>query len=146
MATGFLVIQREVMTKIDPPNDTIGRFSYYNTKRYLSLRAPDTAAIVDFVTNLHNLVLRDRDNWGLWDPVYYPNFSTKAVGFNPNHVCYLPSWGSQLLETSAECDYCCDNYNVAEVRFPMNVFLLLGRCRRGCETLCCSVAFSGSGK
>lgn len=122
--------------KIDPPNDTIGRFSYYNTKRYLSLRAPDTAAIVDFVTNLHNLVLRDRDNWGLWDPVYYPNFSTKAVGFNPNHVCYLPPGDPNYWKRPAECDYCCDNYNVAEGPLPNECVPASGALQAGVRDSC----------
>ncbi len=92
--------------KKDPPKDTIGRFSFYNTKRFLDLSGPDTKQIDDFLKALHQLVLKGDDGWGLWDPVFYPDNTTHVAGVSVTHPCYLDS-----DHKPAECDYCCDNYD-----------------------------------
>lgn len=105
--------------KTDPPNDTIGRFSYYNTKRYLALRGTDSTEVAAFIRALHELVLRGTDGWGLWDPVYYPNFVTPADGVAANHPCLLsPTNPGMYGNRPAECDYCCDNYDEGEGPLP----------------------------
>lgn len=88
------------------PKDTIGRFSYINTKRYLGFPDLDTAAIADFIGAMHELVINPGDdNWALWDPVFYPNGTTRAAA---DHPCYLD--GVDRNKRPAECDYCCDAY------------------------------------
>ncbi len=83
------------------PKDTISRFAYINTKRYLDLSASDKGAIEAFLKEMHELVLGGADNWGLWDPVFYPDNTTHATA--GSHPCYDSN-------PPAECDYCCDNY------------------------------------
>ncbi|MCB9771494.1 MAG: hypothetical protein H6754_02965 [Candidatus Omnitrophica bacterium] len=94
-----------------PPNDVIGRFSLYNTKRFLEVKGADTSAVQAFLAALHELVLKGTDNWGLWDPVYYPDFQTKNPLTSASHACfYSPSDLTNFPKRPAECDYCCQSF------------------------------------
>ena len=95
-----------------PPNDVIGRFALYNTKRFLEVKGADTAAVAAFFAALHELVLKGTDDWGLWDPVYYPDFKTKNPQTSSSHVCfYDPSDLTNFPKRPAECDYCCQKFD-----------------------------------
>ncbi len=96
--------------KKDPPKDTIGRFSFYNTKRFLALSGTDGRKIEEFLNALHELVLIGNDSWGLWDPVFYPDNTTHVPSVLSSHPCYSDSGYKP-----AECDYCCDNYESSDV-------------------------------
>jgi len=100
-----------------PPNDEIGRFSHYITKRYLELGGPDTAAVRAFIDALHELtMLPGVDNFALFDPVHYPDGKTRntETAHNANHLCYEPYFipattnlNPGYTNRPAECDPCC---------------------------------------
>ncbi len=96
----------------DAPKDTIGRFSYYNTKRYLGLPARTNTAVQDFLDALHELVVSGADSWGLWDPVYYPDYQHVAPGVSSLHPCLS---GVSSPTRPAECDHCCDIFDPSGV-------------------------------
>lgn len=85
--------------KVDPPLDTVSRFAFYNTKRFLDLPTVESDEVEAFLKALHELVLQGDDRWGLWDPVLYPDWQTCAAS---GHVCCSEN-------PPAECDICCQN-------------------------------------
>lgn len=92
------------------PRDTISRFSLYNTKRFLNLPPANTAFVENFLDALHELVLKGSDNWGLWDPVFYPAAPTHASTANPSHNCFIPLGSASAGNIPAECDICCQYF------------------------------------